>query len=119
LDDGSINLCPAINAILEEIQRENEIGLIAARFHRTVVAIIEKVAIDRDAEKIAFSGGVMQNGLLIDMIIDQLGDQYQLYFHKELSPNDECISYGQLVGYYASTMVANQKKKVLQVKSAI
>jgi hydrogenase maturation protein HypF len=61
----------------------------------------------------------MQNGLLVDMIIDQMGSKYRLYFHKDLSPNDECISFGQLAGYYAAIHVAEEKRKVVQLKSAI
>jgi hydrogenase maturation protein HypF len=116
---GSINLCPAIKSILEDRRLGKERGLIAARFHRTVVDVIEKIANSSGVEKIAFSGGVMQNGILVDMIIDQLGPKYALYFHKELSPNDECISFGQLVGYYASVKAAAQKKDVVQLKSAM
>jgi hydrogenase maturation protein HypF len=114
---GSINLCPAIKAILGDRKLGKETGLIAARFHRTVVDVIEKIANSGDVKKIAFSGGVMQNGLLVDMIIDQLEPKYTLYFHEELSPNDECISFGQLVGYYASVKTAAQKRDVVQLKS--
>jgi hydrogenase maturation protein HypF len=78
-----------------------------------VVAGLNKVS------KIAFSGGVLQNGLLVDMIIERLGGRYELFFHRELSPNDECISYGQLVGYYASTEVVDRKKKSVHSKSLI
>ncbi|MDX5419802.1 MAG: hypothetical protein LPK09_11350, partial [Hymenobacteraceae bacterium] len=46
--------------------------------------------------KIAFSGGVFQNSLLVDLIAEKMSADFDLYFHKELPPNDECISYGQL-----------------------
>lgn len=117
LGDGTINFCPVIKAVLKERSARHETGLIAARFHSTVVAVIERIARQEGVRKIAFSGGVMQNSLLVDMIIDRLGDHFELFFHKELSPNDECISFGQLVSYYASSQVAIQRKKVVQLKS--
>ncbi|MCB0299344.1 MAG: hypothetical protein KDE52_04765, partial [Calditrichaeota bacterium] len=43
-----------------------------------------------------FSGGGFQNALLVDLSKLILGD-YQLFFHRHLSPNDENISFGQLV----------------------
>ncbi len=45
---------------------------------------------------LAFSGGVFQNTLLVDMIIELLSHKRRLYFHQQLSPNDECIGFGQL-----------------------
>jgi hydrogenase maturation protein HypF len=119
LENGSVDVFSTIRHVLKDRERGVDKGAIAARFHSTVVYIIEKIAELQNAMKIAFSGGVMQNGLLVDMIIEKLGAKYKLYFHKELSPNDECISYGQLVGYYASTQVAERKRKGVQSKSLI
>ena len=112
-------MCPAIKSILEEFEDGGKPGKIAARFHRTVVDVIEKVAAKNHVNHIAFSGGVMQNGLLVDMIIDMLGDKYKLYFHKNLSPNDECISYGQMVGYYALSQKEDLNKKSVPSKTII
>jgi hydrogenase maturation protein HypF len=119
LEGGAIDIFPAIRCILEEREAGKEAGWIAARFHSTVVEIIDRIAGEMEVQKIAFSGGVMQNGLLVDMIIDRLGTRYELYFHKELSPNDECISYGQLVGYYVSTQVADREKISVHSNSMI
>ena len=63
--------------------------------------MIRLVANKRAIKKIAFSGGVFQNSLLVQLIQTQLID-YQLFFHKELSPNDENISFGQLAHYHIS-----------------
>lgn len=70
---------------------------IAATFHYSLVDIVEKMAQRQHISKIAFSGGVFQNALLVDMLIEKLGNSHQLYFHKKLSPNDENISFGQLM----------------------
>ncbi len=116
---GSINMCPAIKSILTEFEEGENAGKIAASFHRTVVDVIEKIASKNHVNHVAFSGGVMQNGLLVDMIIDQLGAKHKLYFHKDLSPNDECISYGQLVGYYALSQKEDLSKKSVKSKTLI
>lgn len=69
---------------------------IAYRFHRTLVRWVNEVATARNVSHIAFSGGVFQNALLVDLLISELGEKFRLFFHKTLSPNDECISFGQL-----------------------
>ncbi len=69
---------------------------IAFKFHLLLVRWIQEIAETQAVQKLAFSGGVFQNSLLVDLIISELGKKYELYFHKELSPNDECISFGQL-----------------------
>ncbi len=106
-ENGAIDFRNIINGIIEDMYEEIDMRKIAARFHFTIVMVIKAIAEDYGAEAIAFSGGVFQNSLLIDMILDELSDDFTLYFHKELSPNDEGISYGQLVGYYASKKFAD------------
>ncbi|MBX7124209.1 MAG: carbamoyltransferase HypF [Cyclobacteriaceae bacterium] len=68
----------------------------ALRFHQWLVLWIEEQAIRQDIRKIAFSGGTFQNALLVSLIQNRLGGAYELLFHRNLSPNDECISFGQL-----------------------
>ncbi len=86
-----------INSVLQDIDNQVSAGLIAARFHITLVKYADLIARKHKVHKIAFSGGVFQNALLVDMMIEFLDGKYQLFFHKELSPNDECISFGQLM----------------------
>ena len=87
-----------LNDTIDQIfhDRKNNYQGISARFHLTLVEMIRKVANEGAYQKIAFSGGVFQNGLLTDLIINALGPVFDLYFHQELSPNDENIAYGQL-----------------------
>ncbi|MEZ4773591.1 MAG: carbamoyltransferase HypF [Bacteroidia bacterium] len=83
--------------ILDDLLRGVDKSKIAFHFHLALVSWIEEIAGLNRMHKLAFSGGVFQNALLTDLIIEKLGKKYALYFHKELSPNDECISLGQLV----------------------
>ncbi len=68
------------------------------------VFAIKNVATKNDFHKICFSGGVFQNGLLIDLVNEIMRKKCNLYYNKNLSPNDENISFGQLVRYEIGNM---------------
>ena len=85
-----------IEGIVSDLEISKEKDFIAAKFHFSLVEMIEYVANTQKIDNIAFSGGVFQNTVLIDLIIEHLNAKFNLYFHKELSPNDESISFGQI-----------------------
>jgi len=91
-----------INAIIQDLKKGTRPDKIAYYFHISLVDLIRLTATKNNLKNIAFSGGVFQNELLIDMIISLLQDDYKLFFHKQLSPNDENISFGQLSYYMMS-----------------
>lgn len=86
-----------IQAILVDLQKGLAKDYIAAKFHTSLVTIIKNVARQTGCQRLAFSGGVFQNELLIDLIISNLSKEFELFFHQQLSPNDECVSFGQLL----------------------
>jgi hydrogenase maturation protein HypF len=92
--------------IIRDLKEGKDKAYIAAQFHWSLVHIIGHIALVRGHSKIAFSGGVFQNTLLLDMIDAHLSPDYQLYTHRQLSPNDENISFGQWAYY------SNQSKYV-------
>jgi len=85
--------------VLEEKKSGKSAGEIGLNFHYTLIKAIEKIAEGFAVKEIAFSGGVWQNALLVDLAIEFLEDKFELHFHEKLSPNDENISFGQL-NYY-------------------
>ncbi len=85
--------------IVLDLQKGKQKDFIAAKFHFSLMKIIEIVANNLKIKKIAFSGGVFQNGLLVDLIQHHFQNDFELFFHQQLSPNDENISFGQLVCY--------------------
>lgn len=85
--------------ILEEKKSGKSAGEIGLNFHFTLIKAIEKISQHFAVKELAFSGGVWQNALLVDLAIEVLGDKFTLHFHEKLSPNDENISFGQL-NYY-------------------
>lgn len=88
---------PVIAEMLDDINIGKDSSLIAARVFVTLVNWIEAVAARLQVGKIAVSGGVFQNAFLVDLMQQRLGGRFDLFYHRQLSPNDECISFGQLV----------------------
>lgn len=75
---------------------------IAWRFHQSVAEVISRVAIilrkEKRINKVALSGGVFQNRILLKMSLDLLCKEgFQVLTHKYLSCNDACVSLGQAV----------------------
>ena len=89
--------------VLEEKLLGKNLGEIGLNFHYTLIKAIEKTAEKNNVKELAFSGGVWQNALLVDLAIDVLGEKFSLNFHEKFSPNDENISFGQL-NYYLNLM---------------
>ncbi len=87
--------------VLKHVIKDIKSGInrqkIAVRFHLTLAHYIIKTAEKFNVKKLAFSGGVFQNGLMADIIIKFLNNDFDLYFHREFSPNDEGIPFGQLM----------------------
>ncbi len=99
IDCYHIPTASMIGKIVNDIRQRKSIQFIAAKFHHSLLQLVDMIAKNMKSNKIAFSGGVFLNGLLVDLLQYHLSNKYQLFFHIELSPNDENISFGQLVYY--------------------
>ncbi len=92
-----------LSKILVDLKSGLDKELLAAKFHMSLAHYVACFAEERGYEKVAFSGGVFQNACLVDLLILLMEKKHQLYFHHKLPPNDENISFGQLMAYlYAS-----------------
>lgn len=101
-DNLSNNIIPTkllFDKIIASRQKGIQPGKIALNFHYTLIKCIEKIALNNKISKLAFSGGVFQNALLVDLILKLLSENFEVHLHENLSPNDENISFGQL-NYY-------------------
>ena len=96
-ENSLISVTHIVDQIIKDIKTNTNKNEIAFKFHLSLVQVIKLVADNYSVKNIAFSGGVFQNSLLIDLINQYLGNDYKLHFHQQLSANDENISYGQLV----------------------
>ena len=72
---------------------------VICNFLYTLARLILHTAEKHQMKAIAVSGGVFQNTVLVDMLIELAQDRFELFFNRNLSPNDENISFGQL-NYY-------------------
>lgn len=88
-------------ALLARIRAEANAGVAIPHIIRNFMYTLARLVIEKAEtggyRKIAFSGGVFQNARLVEMLRETGGVSYDLYFHRELSPNDENIAYGQLM----------------------
>ena len=98
-----------MQGIIRDIEKGKLKKYIAAKFHYSLVCLVGIVATKVEVTKICFSGGVFQNALLIDWMQNEYSGEYDLYFHKDLSPNDENISFGQMV-YYDNSIKSRMSK---------
>jgi hydrogenase maturation protein HypF len=87
------------SGVVKDIKEGRPIDFIAAKFHYSLVVLVNSMAESMAVGKIVFSGGVFQNTVLIDLLHWHVGDRLELYFHKELPSNDENLSFGQMVYY--------------------
>ena len=99
LDDNSIPTEVLLFNLYSDYKKGNSKEQVIANFLFTLASIIFQIAKNQNFKHIAFSGGVFQNTTLIDMINVLSQNQYILYFHKDLPPNDENISFGQIMFY--------------------
>jgi hydrogenase maturation protein HypF len=88
-----------LTKIAEDFNKGFDPEFLAAKFHITMAHYINNIIRKKGIYRVAFSGGVFQNGWLVDLIHLFLEPDFELYFHKNLSPNDEGVSFGQLIGH--------------------
>jgi hydrogenase maturation protein HypF len=96
-----IDARPLIAEVAAEVRRGRDAAVIARRFHATVADIVAR-ACSRLREQtglgvVALSGGVFQNALLTEGVVDRLeGDGFRVYRHRRVPPGDGGLSLGQL-----------------------
>jgi len=96
-----------VRDILQDIKAGVEKGLIARKFHDTLVDIIVAVAMRSGLKKIILTGGCFQNKYLLERSIQRLRKEgFLTYWHQRIPTNDGGISLGQIA--------AASKKNVLQ-----
>jgi hydrogenase maturation protein HypF len=98
---------PLVAALLADLRRGVSQGIMAARFHNTLVAAIGRVAQDVGAARVALTGGCFQNRLLTERAAERLQRAgFEVLLHRQVPPNDGGISLGQVV--VAAAQLAKQ-----------
>lgn len=99
--------------LLEDWQNKEDNALIAWKVFFSLAKMVAQLSNHFYIDKIAFSGGVFQNALLNDLLIERLSFKRKLFFHQQLSPNDECIGFGQLAYF---NILNQSTKKIIVTK---
>lgn len=88
-----------MHGVIADIYAHRDKKYIAAKFYYSMVGLVGMAARQMKVADVCFSGDVFQNALLVDWIKREYKDKYHLYFHVNLSSNNENISFGQMVHY--------------------
>ena len=96
----TVRLAPLIEAVVRDIRSNVPVPSISMKFHITVAHIIRNmcglIAGDTGMKRVALSGGVFQNRLLLKMVLAALRkDGFEVFQQRLVPCNDGGISLGQ------------------------
>jgi hydrogenase maturation protein HypF len=95
-NERSLDWGPMMAALLDD---QSGKAAIAARFHNTLVAMIEAVASEIGERNVILTGGCFQNRALLEKTIRVLRRAgFVPYWPQRYPPNDGGIAFGQVVG---------------------
>ena len=100
IDGAEISAAPVVRKVVEDLLDAVPIGQISARFHLSVAHLILRVALrareQRHLNRVALSGGVFQNLLLLERVTQLLRENhFEVFTHGRVPANDGGISLGQ------------------------
>jgi len=103
-----INWQPMIIQILNDIAMKISIGEIITKFHNTLADTILSIAKLFNIKKVVLSGGCFQNLYLTEKTSELLGkNNFNVYTHQRIPPNDGGISLGQIAAMDSELKVFN------------
>ena len=90
-----------IRSIVEDLNHGINKGIIATRFHNTIISVIFEFAYSirrkQGINKVVLSGGVFQNKYLLEGALEILQkNNFEVYSHSKVPANDGGIALGQL-----------------------
>jgi len=96
-----IDPAPVVDAILEDLARGVERAEISASFHGAVAELVVRLSLElsrtHTCPDVVLSGGVFQNRLLCERIVERAaGTPLRIHWHELVPPNDGGVSLGQL-----------------------
>jgi len=102
ISNNMIYQLPIIDRIVEDVLAEVPAEVIARKFHNTIENIVVEAALvlreETGISRVALSGGVFQNALLLENTVNKLQEQgFIPLIHQLVPPNDGGISLGQAV----------------------
>ena len=99
---GVVKLGSLMQALVSDVKNQVPVDIISLKFHNTIAQIIAKmcklIAKETGINKVALSGGVLQNRLLLKLATGALqGEGFSVLTHRLVPCNDGGISLGQAV----------------------
>ncbi|MFH9425141.1 carbamoyltransferase HypF [Streptomyces sp. NPDC017529] len=100
VDAGLVRTTDLVRAVTEEVRAGTPTEVVAARFHHSVARLIfdscRALRETTGLTTVALSGGVFQNGFLLDRTVPPLRRAgFEVLTHRRVPPNDGGISLGQ------------------------
>jgi len=101
VNGDEISFLPVIRQIVEELLSGTDKGIIAARFHNTIINVVvemaEKIRQKKEINIVAFSGGVFQNKYLLENSENKLSERgFKVLTNINVPCNDVSVALGQL-----------------------
>jgi hydrogenase maturation protein HypF len=88
---------PLLEAVLDDVRRGRPAGLVAGRFHNSLVEGIVAVAAAVGEPRVALTGGCFQNRVLTERAAARLAKAgFEVLLHRRIPANDGGISLGQI-----------------------
>lgn len=102
LRDDIIDPTPLWLGLLEDWHAGAGIPALAARFHNSIaalsLAVCRQVRAEQGCQVVALSGGVWQNGYLLQRVVHTLQlHGFRVLTHRHVPANDGCIALGQVM----------------------
>ena len=107
-DRIEIDFAHTVISLVDDLGRDIDRGIMAAKFHNTVamaiIRVVLKLSLVNNIKNVALSGGVFQNLYLFDRVAEGLrGEGLAVYTNEKVPCNDAGISLGQV--YLAREMI--------------
>ncbi|HEX4202782.1 MAG TPA: carbamoyltransferase HypF [Ktedonobacteraceae bacterium] len=95
------DVAPIFRAMIDDLQQREPVNEIALRFHCTIAELLAAACLQArqrtGLNEVALSGGVFQNRLLLEQVLERLQVQkFTVYINRRVPPNDGGLSLGQL-----------------------
>ena len=89
---------PMIEQIIVDFTQDVPLGVIAAKFHHTLAALVVAVAREQCLPRVVLTGGCFQNRVLLELCVHRLrAEGFEPYWHRRIPPNDGGIALGQII----------------------